>query len=732
MSDVRAETSSTEAFKPYESPILVRIRQRFDYAVDQWKDIRDEGQQDMQFIAGDPWPEKEQNKREDAGRPCLVMDEAAQYINQLNNDIRQNKRAVKVVPKGNGATDKTAELRGDKIREIEYRSNAQSAYSCAFENMCQRSYGGWRILTEYENENSFDQEIRIKRIPNPDSSYPDPDCKEADYSDAEWWFLLDLIKREEFKRRWPDAQIRDFADEHMIVAPNWIKENTIQVGEYWEVTKVKKTIVQLQGENGAVVVVDKDDPLTRKYPVLNERETHVRKIKRYITNGVEILEEKDWAGKYIPIVWLTGKELYVDTGGGAKRVLMSLIRLARDPLMAYNYAWTTITELIGMIPKAPWVGPIGFAKTHEEQWQTANQQPYAYLQYDMVLDPNGNTAPPPQRTDFAPQIQPVEIARESLKQQIMSSMGISPLPTQALRVNEKSGAALKQIDKESDRGSFHFIDNYENALEFSGRIINDLLGKIYDSDRTTGFRKADDTHYSARINAPTANQETGEQEMHDLTSGDHDVTISTGPSFQSEREEAQTLVETLVGELAELPIDPGKKQQMLAYLIQLKNVGPIGDAMVKLLTDTDQQAQALGQLQTKNQQYEQTIVGLQTENQKLYAEKQGHVVQGEYQVKLQQLKNADADEDRKVKLAIAEIGTKAQNETERAEIVADLFKELHVHVTKMAHEAAMQAVQHAHEANQADKAAQNQQLTQASDQAHQAEMAANQPVSSAE
>ena len=107
------------------------IRKEFDRYTLAWKDIRAEGKTDMSYVAANSWTDEEKTKR--AGRPCFDMDELGQYINQLVNTIRQNPIAIKIVPVGDGANDKTAELRQGKIRDIEYESSAQSAYAATFQ-----------------------------------------------------------------------------------------------------------------------------------------------------------------------------------------------------------------------------------------------------------------------------------------------------------------------------------------------------------------------------------------------------------------------------------------------------------------------------------------------------------------------------------------------------------------------------------------------------------------------
>lgn len=678
--------------------LLAEIRNRFDYAKTYWDDIYTAGDEDMKFVALDPWPAAEKRMREQAVRPCLVMDEINQNVNQLINAVRQNKRSVKVVPRGFGANDKTAELRGDLIREIEYKSNAQSAYICGFENICNRSYGGWKIVRRYVNEKSFDQELRIVRIPNPKSSYPDPDCKEQDFSDAKFWFLLDLCPRSEYKKKYPEATIVDFDSEQYKQATNWITEDTVQVAEYWKVILTNRLLHLVKSPTGPLAMFDDELPEARgDIKIIDSRETEQRSIKQYITNGLEILEENDEVGKYIPIIWGSGKELYLDDGSGPKRMWMSLVRGARDPQMMVNYYATCEAEVVGMTPKTPWVAVAG--QLHNpENWQLSSTTPVTVLEYEAILDklPAGTLLPPPQRMPYIPQVEQLEVGKESARRSVQSGMGLAPLPTNAQKINDKSGVALQTIDDQEDRGTFHFIDNYEMMIEHNGRVLNDMIPHVYQQPgRIVGMRNSKDEHRVQQVN---------QDETNSLTVGEHEITITTGPSFQSEREQSNEFVKTVIPELENLIQDPVTRAKLLALLVKTQNIGPMGDEIVELLDPKDQTQAQLAQMQQQLQTANQMVVGLKTENDKLYAEKQGKVVDNQFQA----LEN---DKDRQVKLEVAQITAKAQDQQQRNQLWADLMTELHA----AAHEQAMQAVQQAHEKFQAQQAqaAQQQQAAAA-------------------
>src|ERR1700675_4496582 len=158
-----------------KAPEPKEIRDAFSEYENEWKDIREEAKVDVKYISGDPWTKEDRAMREDAGRPCISLDKLNQYLNQYNNSLRQNKRAIQVIPKGSGANDEDATYRENIIRGVENQSNAQEAYITMAENAASRSEGYTLLRTEHRDdykdgdepdESLFDQHIVIKRVAN--------------------------------------------------------------------------------------------------------------------------------------------------------------------------------------------------------------------------------------------------------------------------------------------------------------------------------------------------------------------------------------------------------------------------------------------------------------------------------------------------------------------------------------------------------------------------------------
>lgn len=684
-----------------DEALLKEIRSTYQYFDDKWRKIRDERRVDLRYICGQPWSDEDLAARRKAGRPAINHDELSQYVNSACGNLRSNKRGIKVEPGGDGSDDKSAEFRQNLIRGIEYRSQAQGAYVTAFQAMLEGSYGFIRIGRRYvsqEVDAGDDQEIYIANIPNPESVLYDPDCKQADWSDAQRVFVLDPLRKEDFKQQYPDAEIKDFSDEDRRIAKDWIQDKTVLVAEYWRVET------------------------ERKWNKAHTRKTEKRTVTQYITNGVEILETNPQPGEHIPIIPFMGLERWVDEGSGPERRLFSMVRLARDPQMSLAYLCSQQMEEAGLTPKTPYVGYVGQFETDKEAWDSATKVPHAYLQVDPIPDSaGGQILPPPRRESFTPNFQGYELAKDSCRRAIQSAMGISPLPTAMQRDNQKSGIALDKIQAQAAIGSYHFVDNFERALCFAGRVIDSWIPVVYDTERAVAIRKPDDTHQVVRINTPGPYQtpQGEQQEQYEVKEGKHDITISAGPSNESQRDAAKDFLNNLIGNLGNLPIAPPQAAELLAMAIQMQQLGPKGDQMSEIISPPKQgpplppQAQqAMQQAQVQVQQLQQQNQALQQEVAKLFQAKQADIVNNEYKVRIEQMK-IEAD------LAKAEITSKSQILQERESFVNDLWVKLH----DQAHEHGMQAADQAHEQAMAQQGAQQDQQQQAADQQHEAVMA---------
>ena len=673
-----------------DEDLLKDIQEDYQYYREYWRPNFEEAKIDLRFVSGDPWDADERANREDNSRPVLSPDEIGQYLNAAINNMRQNPRAIKISPTGEGANDEQADMRAAIIKAIEYSSNAQSAYTNAFECAINCGIGFFRVTTKFVR-GSKDVEPQIKVIENPLSVLIDPNAKEADFSDQKRCFVMDIMRQRDFKSRFPKAQKTSFSSTDFEQAPDWLQGQNVLIAEYWRIDDYD--------ENGLG-----------------------GKVTQYLTNGVEILEKNPWPGSWVPIVPTVGKKIYKPVGSQMQRMYYSMVRLARGPQMMLAYIASQEAEEYGMAPRAPFVGYVGQFETDAAAWETVNKIPRAYLQIDPVVDQaSGQILPMPTRPAFSPNAQAYEIGREAWRRAIQAAMGITPLPTAAQRQNEKSGVALDKIQTQQAIGSYHFTDNFDRALENCGRQLNELITVVMDTPRQVSGRMADDSHKMIHV-APGGKKMQGiegEDSVFDPTKGQFAETVSTGISYDSQRQEASQTVDLIIQNLATLPIDPHVKPKILSLGIKLKDIGPIGDELSKILDPEPdggpippQAQQAIAQGQQQLQALNAHAQQLEQELGKYQFEAKAKVV--EHQGKMEEIAaKGQADmalEDKKLltQITVAEISTKSQILSEREAALNDLEAQLHA----QSHEIAMQKDQQAHAQDLAAQQAQQQsQLT---------------------
>lgn len=705
-----------------DAVLLEEIRERRTLADLEWQEIKDEAKKDRLCVAGRPWDAldpKGKKQRMEAKRPYLALDELGQYLNQTVNDVRANPRGIKFAPTGNGANDQGAEFYQNHTREIEYRSHARVGYSTAFDNAVTSSYGWLRVRTKREHIRTFNQDIWIEPIANPDQVLPDPGIVWPDARDMKYLFYIEPWPLKEFERKFPKMS-KGLSSEFRATAPSWSRPDVVDVAEYWTMKTVERQLVAFRkGPRGKITVSLVDELPGGKLPdgVENIREETVEDstVCCYLTNGIEILKEHEWKGKHIPFVSCFGKTIYVDDGGGSKRNILSMTRLARDPYMLYCYYRTVEAELAAMTPKFPYFAYEGQLSPAElVNLQKSLHEPVAVVRVKPTVEgmaPN-QVLQFPARQPYEPPFASVEVAAEAARRAIQAAMGISPLPTEAQRHNQKSGKALERIEASGQKGSFHFVDNYELMIERTGVLVEDLIDKIIDTARDVPVRMNDTDAAIVRVNDPSNPDSVS-------TKGDYRVTISTGPADASQREAADGFVDSMVSNIAVVAqiAGPQKAGQLLAKSVKLKQLGPIGDEIVELLEPPEPmgqdgkplppEAQALMQEnQTLKSQLQQAVQTIQTDTHKEQVKIVGQKMLKEMDIAADERKS---QRDSETKIAVAELGAKVDRLT--------LFAEERERLGLQMHEDVQAVKERLHEMNMAQAA--HQQALDAADQAHQ-------------
>lgn len=534
------DTTDTDELKAKDEAEFLKLAlERFDRDVRADQDNRVKMLEDLKFEAGDQWPEAVRADREKDGRPCLTIPRTSQFKRQITGDIRLNKPSIKVRPVDGQADKKTAEILNGLIRNIEDQSRAGYVYSVGADCSVTCGIGAWRIVTEYSDDDGFEQDIRIKSIPNALSVVWDNNAVEPDKDDASHCFVHYRMSKREVKARYPDAALIDFQvsgdDPEATRAADWYDTDSMRVAEYWVKKPYRKTIYKLSDgrtvdEKGLQEPEEAQLIQSGAVTVVSQREVDTYKVCQYILSGNEVLEgPTEWAGRYIPIIPVMGEEIWV----GETRVVRGILRALKDAQQLFNYMRSSSAEVIALQPKQPWIVTPGMIEGHEQMWNNAGKKNLPYLLYNPDPVAGGSV---PQR-QIPPQTANGFIAEAGMAADDMNAVtGIYP-PALGQKSNETSGKAIMARDQQSDVSTFVFIDNIAYAIATTGKQLIDLIPRIYDTERTIRILGEDGAVQTETVNKAVMTP-MGQQIQYDLSRGKYDVTVETGPSFSSRRQEA--------------------------------------------------------------------------------------------------------------------------------------------------------------------------------------------------
>ena len=518
-----------------DSDYIENARQRYSESSDAWSEVRDLSLDDRKFSRlGDQWPADVLATRAREAKPALTINKMPAFIRQIVNDARQNKPSIVVRPVDSVADPRTAEIMNGLIRHIEATSDADVAYDTAIECAVDGGFGFFALDIDYARDDTFDLDIRFRRIGNPFAVFWDARSEACDSSDWRYAFEVESMDRKVFEEKYPGAHAGEFTDDDKI--DPWFTENLVRVAAYWDRFEIEREVLLLSNRD-VVDAVEYEKLRGQMYDPLgitveNQRMVASWGVKHTLMSGSEPLETTDWAGSYIPIVPVYGEEVNVE----GRRYFRSLITDSKDAQRMYNYWRSAATELVALAPKAPWIAAEG-STVNPEEWASANTENYAVLYYKEGMAP-------PQRQAF--DASPVGSMQQALtaSDDMKSIMGMYDASLGA-RSNETSGKAILARQREGDVSTFHFIDNLSRAITCGGRILLDLIPKVYNTKRIVRILGEDEKVDQAQIDVlpdgalmEMPMPDGTLNDVYDLTKGKYDLVVKVGPSYTTKREEA--------------------------------------------------------------------------------------------------------------------------------------------------------------------------------------------------
>lgn len=618
-------TSDLELVKDAKSDfeLAKEIRENVMTAKSVDKHNRDMYRDNQKFLNLDQWEPREAEKRRNK-RLMLTADLLNAPVDQVVNSVRENKPGPEVSPSGEGTDKDDAQIMGGILRRIDYENRSWIAFETALEAATGGNFGCFEMDVEYKNERSFERNIVVKSIADANEKvYFDPKAVEKDRSDAKWAAVLYNWSKKQYKREFPKTKINQagpirslidyfgsYGDQSMA---GWVTDDSVLICKYWRVEETK-TMLRLYSDNVARLDLDKYKGNAIALTTPKPRETTLREIKWYLTDGVDILKRGDWEGYWIPLFPVYGRERWVN----GKRFITAIIQGAKQAQQAFNYAFTGACEVLAYSTKSPWLGLVGQFRSAMAKWKASNVEPYTFIEYDSVDLPNGQTyTNPPVRNTAEPPVQAFLAFAQICINAVQRATSIFD-PSLGKQKSDQSGKAIQELQQQSTEGNFHWSDNLTITLTHYYRALADIVQKEYDSEQVTQIMRADGTPLQVRINADFVSgkdiQGNDIKRKYNIAKGNFAFTVAIGPSTDSQLLANEQKITALIKVLP-----PELIAQAADLFIKLQNYGPLGDQLAERLTppqyrdqnDPNAAAAHLAQAMQQNQQLQQVVQKLQ-------------------------------------------------------------------------------------------------------------------------
>jgi hypothetical protein len=330
--------------------------------------------------------------------------------------------------------------------------------------------------------------------------------------------------------------------------------------------------------DGSIAWKDKTTPV--EY-VVQERESVRRTCRWWKLAGSQILEGglegKEIPCQWIPIVPVYGEEVWIE----GEHQISGLVRHGKDPQRMFNFWLSALAEQISLQPKAPWVGPRGFM-SDPTIWANSNRVNVAALEYE-PYDEMGNPITPPSRQPPPPipagYVEQMQVSLDGIR----AAVGMEDPSIGRGQGNDQSGRAIRSLQEQGAISTFHFGDNLAKSVAHAGRMMLDMIPRLYDTKRILRILGEDGepehiTH-DPEMQAPYAEErddQGGIQRIYNIGMGRYDCIAQAGPSYSTKRQEGFDALTQLVQAMPQLG-------QMAGDLVMKLSDMPYADQMAKRL-----------------------------------------------------------------------------------------------------------------------------------------------------
>jgi hypothetical protein len=489
--------------------------------------------------------------------PELVINLTDALCQRVENNMGEQERSGKAHPVGDGGNVDTAEIINGILRHVEVRSESWIAYAQARKSAVTHGWGYFRLVAEWEHERSLRKDLRILPIRNVFTVYMDPDAIMPSGSDQHWCEIVMDMAWSEYKARHPRAAAIPWTSiDRPDINQNWYDKEKIRLAEYFRIREKTEKLWGLRniasGEERALFESELPSKLSPEWKKEGSRDSLRRAVEWFLLNGQDVIDRAQLPGEWIPVFRVEGNAVDVD-GEVTRR---GMIKSMMDPQRMVDYGETAKIKRLGLAPQSPWVVAEGQLDGHPE-WDDDHSTPRKVLTYKpvTVMTAQGEAPlPPPQRQPPAQIEQGFAEFVQGMRTNLLAVAGMPNEPGADKQGQVISGIALDKRQLLSDQSHLQYAKNEDSAVTQCARVVVSWIPAYFNEpNRVQRIIGGDSKPRLVTLNQKDPNDPMAKV-LNDLSVGRYDVVLSTGPSFETKRQEgAENLIEMLkIAPLAEI------------------------------------------------------------------------------------------------------------------------------------------------------------------------------------
>jgi len=256
-----------------------------------------------------------------------------------------------------------------------------------------------------------------------------------------------------FVKEWYPLVIMKLSDGQTVTEDEWEKMQE-------HIGKVKNLMAEPSVVDGII-----QNELPR---IVSQRQTQDYNIMQYHLIKNQVIDFTRWPARQLPVIFVDGDSYFID----GMQYTRSFIHEAKDAQKLLNYIRSEMAADIKNRRREQWIGTPDNVLGQEQQWRNPELS-----QGMLKARPDPKTGQLPIKMPASEVPQGLFTGAQALTMDMREILGFSETGQNESR--DISGVAKRERKREGNDSAYVWLDNLNQALEQSGRLVLELLPTVY-------------------------------------------------------------------------------------------------------------------------------------------------------------------------------------------------------------------------------------------------------------